>query len=194
MSRVNEEKGPEEMWFVPSRTKGALSFLVLFPLFVLCAIGAVYGFVVEKSVSGGAIGIGFSLFFGGIAVMGLGILLRWRSYLVLRTDGFEECFLGRKREYKWKEVSEFAAFSVMYGPFKIRSYVTFDQPDDQSRIGKLNRVSTGSSAALKNTYTVDAETLADTMTVYRGRVLREGGSLDQREKPAESRQGSKPRA
>ena len=115
-------------------------------------------------VSGENAGWLVALFFGaGVLVSVLQMLV---ASLKLDIEGFEEVSIGRKRRFRWVEVSQFGTWKVSGNEL-----VCFNGAKDTGKMAQINRSIAGASQSLGDTYSMSADELAELMNRFRLRAL-----------------------
>jgi hypothetical protein len=160
---------PGPIMLTPSRQKWwvliVLSTVMTAASIFICVI-AFLSLQVGNKTAG--IGIGMSIL--GVGLFGFGIVFSARALLVgvlqLDRNGFQVTLFGRK-QYLWTEVSDFRPYR-----FRSSSGVQFHAVRPRSRyVGAMNAWLGYSNDALADTFSLEAEELADLMEAWQSAAL-----------------------
>lgn len=92
--------------------------------------------------------------------------------LVFTAYGFEQTILGRRKSYRWDEVSDFSMKTVKNGMFNAASYVTFSVLDSPSGVVQnANKLLIGTTDMLGDNFGMKTMELLRVMNRYRDDAL-----------------------
>jgi hypothetical protein len=109
-----------------------------------------------------------TLFFGGVAATGIYQLFGPGSHLELNPDTFTVSSLGRQFTERWDECADFAVYRTGHNRL-----VAYDRAGDvETHMAEMNRMLSGRSASLPDTFGMKAQALADLMNAYQAHALK----------------------